>query len=165
MLTKTSMSAIRTLTSLGLHANGGPYSPRYLAQQLGESPTYLAKVVRHLVKVGILRASRGSAGGVVLAKSPEHVTLLAIVEACQGAVLADFCEEASRLSQTCAFHRASVELHEAIVGVLSRWTLAELLRRPGPSKLLEKQVKCCLVPCARTDLTDSRGKSVIKSEV
>jgi Rrf2 family nitric oxide-sensitive transcriptional repressor len=145
------MSAIRTLTYLGLHANGGPYSPRYLAEQLGESPTYLAKVVRHLVKVGILRASRGSAGGVVLAKTPERVTLLAVVEACQGAVLADFCEEASRLSQTCAYHRASVELHEAIVGVLSRWTLAELIRKPGPSRSLEDKVSCCLVPRGKPD--------------
>ncbi len=41
MLTKTSMSASRTLTYLGLHSDGGPYSPRYLAQRLGESPTYL----------------------------------------------------------------------------------------------------------------------------
>lgn len=154
MLTKTSMSAIRTLTYLGLHANGGPYSPRYLAEQLGESPTYLAKVVRHLVKVGILRASRGSAGGVVLAKSPERVTLLAIVEACQGTVLADFCEEASRLSQTCAYHRAAVELHGAIVSVLSRWTLAEFVRKPSPSKLLEKQIHCCLAPNERWDEID-----------
>ena len=59
MLTKTTISAIRTLTYLGLHAGDKvPLSPRYLAEELGESPTYLAKVVRHLVKVGILRASR-----------------------------------------------------------------------------------------------------------
>ncbi len=151
MLTKTTISAIRTLTYLGLHAGDKvPLSPRYLAEELGESPTYLAKVVRHLVKVGILRASRGVAGGVVLSKAPEQVTLLAIVEACQGAVLANFCEDAGRLSQTCAFHRAAVELHEAIMGVLSRWTLADLVRKPAPSKLLEKQVLCCLAPCSRT---------------
>lgn len=151
MLTKTTISAIRTLTYLGLQAGDKvPLSPRYLAEELGESPTYLAKVVRHLVKVGILRASRGAAGGVVLGKAPEQVTLLAIVEACQGAVLANFCEDASRLSQTCAFHRAAAELHKSIVDVLNRWTLADLVRKPAPSKLLEKQVQCCLAPCSRS---------------
>lgn len=151
MLTKTTISAIRTLTYLGLQSGEKvPLSPRYLAEELGESPTYLAKVVRHLVKVGILRASRGAAGGVVLGKAPEQVTLLAIVEACQGAVLANFCEEASRLSQTCAFHRAAAELHASIMDVLSRWTLADLVRKPAPSKSLEKHVLCCLAPCSRS---------------
>ena len=75
MLTKTSLSAIRALTYLGLHSDGEPLSPRYLAEQLGESPTYLAKVMRHLVKVGILRAHRGVMGGVVLQKTPQDITL------------------------------------------------------------------------------------------
>lgn len=150
MLTKTTMSAIRALTYLGLHASDKvPLSPRYLAEELDESPTYMAKVVRHLVKVRILRASRGAAGGVALAMPPDEITLLAIVEACQGAVLANFCEDASRLSQTCGFHRAAAELHDAIVGVLSHWTLADFVRKPSPSKLLEKQVACCLASCAK----------------
>lgn len=154
MLTKTTMSAIRTLTYLGLHAGDKvPLSPRYLAEELGESPTYLAKVVRHLVKVGILRASRGAAGGVVLAKAPEQISLLAIVEACQGAILANFCEDASRLSQTCAFHRAAAELHGAIMEVLGRWTLADFVRKPTPSKSLEKHVLCCLAPCVKAGAT------------
>ncbi|MHB8971684.1 MAG: RrF2 family transcriptional regulator [Pirellulaceae bacterium] len=144
MLTKTSLSAIRVLTYLGLHGGGEPLSPRYLAEQLGDSPTYLAKVVRHLVKVKILRAHRGVTGGVVLAKSPRDITLLAIVEACQGVILADFCEGAGKLSQTCGFHQAAAELHAAIVKALEHWTLADFLKKPQPSKSLEKRVKCCL---------------------
>jgi len=144
MLTKTSLSAIRVLTYLGLYGGGEPLSPRYLAEQLGDSPTYLAKVVRHLVKVRILRAHRGVTGGVVLAKSPRDITLLAIVEACQGASLDNFCEDAGRLSQTCGFHQAAAELHDAIVKVLAHWTLADFLKKPHPSKSLVKRVKCCL---------------------
>ena len=66
MLTKTTVSAIRALIHVGLHGSGGPISPRRIAEQLGESPTYLAKVMRLLVKAGILRAHFGMAGGVVL---------------------------------------------------------------------------------------------------
>jgi len=144
VLTKTSLSAMRVLTYLGLHGHGEPLSPRYLAEQLGESPTYLAKVVRHLVKARILRAHRGVMGGVVLEQSPEAITLLAVVEACQGRILADFCEDTGRLSQTCAFHQAAAELHDAIVSVLSHWTLADLLKKPHPSKSLGKNMKCCM---------------------
>jgi Rrf2 family protein len=151
MLTKTSLSAVRVLTYLGLHGDGEPLSPRYLAEQLGESPTYLAKVVRHLVKARILRARRGVTGGVVLDQSPEAITLLNVVEACQGTILADFCEDTGKLSQTCAFHRAAAELHDSIVSVLSHWTLADLLKKPHPSKSLAKNVKCCMeaIPLVR----------------
>lgn len=146
MFTKTSVSAIRTLTYLGLHDTGEPVSPRRVAEQLGESPTYLAKVTRHLVRAGILRAHRGVGGGVTLARPPEQITMLTIVEACQGAILGSFCEEAEDLSKTCAFHQAAAELHRAIVEVLSRWTLAELLLKPRPSPELAKHVRCWLEP-------------------
>lgn len=146
MFTKTSISAIRALTYLGLNGTGQPVSPRCMAERLGESPTYLAKVVRHLVKAGILRAHRGVSGGVTLNRSPEEISLLSIVEACQGAILGDFCQDADRLEETCAFHQAGAELHEATVGVLSRWTLAELLQKPCPSDTGDTQIQCLLEP-------------------
>ena len=102
---------------------------------------------------------------------PEEITLLAIVEACQGAILADFCEEAADLAQTCTFHQAAAELHDAIVRVLSKWTLAEFLENPRPSKTLRKAVRCWLEPCesaqveqaparaGQTDRTDRTARS------
>jgi len=147
MLTKTSISAIRALTYLGIRGTTEPISPKCLAERLGESPTYMAKVTRHLVRAGILRAHRGVGGGVTLNRPPEQITLLAIVEACQGAILGSFCEEADDLPKTCAFHQAAGELHRAIVEVLSRWTLAHIVAKPQPSpELVEKHVRCWLEP-------------------
>ncbi len=146
MFTKTSISAIRALTYLGLNSTGQPISPRHMAERLGESPTYLAKVVRHLVKAGILRAHRGVAGGVTLNRPPDQISLLSIAEACQGAILGDFCQDAEELEKTCAFHQAAAELHGAIVGVLSRWTLADLLQKPCPSEMDGSQIQCLLEP-------------------
>lgn len=130
MLTKTSISAIRALLLLAGQQSAEPWSPRRLAKALDESPTYLAKVVRHLVKVGILYAERGSKGGVLLAKQPAQISVLQIVEACQGTIVGDFCRSAPSRRPSCAFHRASVELHQAITSVLERWTLAALLAEP-----------------------------------
>jgi Rrf2 family protein len=142
MLTRTSEMAIQVLVALALRGVDGPLSPKALAAPLGVSPTYLAKVTGALGKAGILRAMRGAQGGVLLARKPEEVTLLAIVEACQGRVLADYCEGEAEGHQVCAFHRAMAELHAAVVSTLDRWTLADLLQQPGPAEELKGLVPC-----------------------
>ena len=131
MLTKTSVSAIRALLVIAGQESDPLWSPRRLAELLDESPTYMAKVIRHLVRVGILHAERGAKGGVVLAKPPEIVRLLDVVEACQGAIVGDYCRSSPGRRPPCAFHRASFELHQAITGVLARWSLAALLAEPS----------------------------------
>ncbi len=135
MLTKTTISAIRTLLFLAERAEPGVVSPRALAEALVVSPTYLAKTVGSLVKAGLLRAEKGSRGGVALNLPPARITLQAIYEACQGVVMGDYCTSGADPKSVCSFHQASVELHFAIVGVLSRWTLADLLERPRSARL------------------------------
>jgi Rrf2 family nitric oxide-sensitive transcriptional repressor len=130
MIGKTSLSALRTLLLLAQQESNACWSPRRLAESLGESPTYLAKVVRHLVKRGILEAEKGVKGGVRLARNPAAVTLLDIVEACQGTIVGDYCHSTRPESSFCNFHRAAKELHVAITEVLGRWTLADLLENP-----------------------------------
>lgn len=146
MLTKTTVSGLRALVFLLLHPEQQPVSPRVIAQNLGESPSYLAKVLRNLVKVGILKAQRGVTGGVSVNRPPEQITLLAVVEACQGVILGDFCGETPDLSRTCAFHQAAAQLHQAVVGVLSSWTLADLLKKPCPDPSLPEGSRCWLCP-------------------
>ncbi len=149
MLTKTTLSGLRAVTLLGLNSGSQPLSPRAMAEALGESPSYLAKVLRHLVRAGILKAHRGANGGVSLNRPPESVTLLAVVEACQGVILSNFCQGEVEPSLTCAFHQAGMELHQAIVGVLSRWTLADLIRRPNPDPAVAGGAPCWLQPCPK----------------
>jgi DNA-binding IscR family transcriptional regulator len=55
MLSGTSLSALRALIYLGQRAPA-VLSPRHIAAELGESPTYLSKVTTQLVKAGVLRA-------------------------------------------------------------------------------------------------------------
>ncbi|MBI4581334.1 MAG: Rrf2 family transcriptional regulator [Planctomycetes bacterium] len=159
MLTKTTITAIRALMYIGSEPNHEPLSIRRVAERLGESPTYLAKVARHLVKTGILKAHCGVAGGIVLNRPPKQITLRSIVEACQGTILADFCQETRTLEGTCAFHAAAAELHRAIVGVLSRWTLEKFIERPGPSGHLQRSVLCLVCPRSAETAGPSRVKS------
>lgn len=144
MLGKTSISAIRALLLLAHDSTGACVSPRRLAESLGESPTYLAKVVRHMGKAGILEAEKGVKGGVRLVQRPSDVTLLAVVEACQGTIVGDYCKSARPSSSHCSFHRAAQELHEAITGVLGRWTLADLLVQPAANGERAGGISCLM---------------------
>jgi Rrf2 family protein len=156
MLTKTTISAIRALIYLGLSASGRPLSPRQIADALGESPTYMSKITGQLVRAGILRAHRGVVGGVTFQCLPQEITLLAIMEACQRMELAAFCEVAPDLSKTCAFHQAAVELQEAVVSVMSRWTLDRLLSRPHPIGRSHKSIPCWMESIPKLPTRPSR---------
>ena len=96
------------------------------------------------MRAGILRSHKGFKGGVTLAENPELLTLLAIVEACQGKVLGDFCESTDDLHLVCTYHKAMAELHAVIIGILSRWTQADLAAKPQPDPKLAPHVNCKL---------------------
>lgn len=142
MLTKTALLATRALVVLAREPRGQLMSPRTIASHLNESPAYMAKVLRLLVRAGILRAERGVAGGVFLSRPSREVTLLQIVEACQGVIHGDYCQQLDDSDPVCAFHQASVELERAVVDVLRRWTLADLKQRPSPIRPLPGTVPC-----------------------
>jgi Rrf2 family protein len=144
MITKTSLLATRALLCLAKDQQATATPPRSIALRLGESPAYMAKVLRSLVKAGILRAEHGSKGGVLLNRRPDEITLLAVVEACQGAIVGSYCGDIDDVRATCAFHRAAVELREAITDVLSHWNLEHLTKAPGPAKRLPGGKQCMM---------------------
>jgi Rrf2 family transcriptional regulator, nitric oxide-sensitive transcriptional repressor len=146
VLGKTTLSALRALLFLTQQEPAACLSPRHIAAVLGESPTYLAKVLRHLVKAGVLRAERGATGGVRLAMAPEDVTLLDVVEACQGTIVGNYCQATVADVSVCSFHQAALDLHNAITGVLSKWTLSDLLATPRRSAAMG-------LPCLMGDQT------------
>jgi Rrf2 family protein len=134
MITKTTFSAVRALLFMAATPGGRRVSPREVADRLGESPTYMAKVARELVKAGILRSDKGAKGGLHLDRSPSEITLREIVQACQGEIVGDYCHSPGDPGETCSYHQAALELHEGVIRVLSAWTLARLMERTCPAK-------------------------------
>ena len=85
------MAHITTSVEYGLHclfwmigSEATPISIRELAELQVLSPTFLAKIFPKLEKAGIVRASEGVRGGYVLARSPEEITFLEVVDAIEG---------------------------------------------------------------------------------
>ncbi len=144
MLSGTTLSAVRTLLFIGQQ---GPdvISPKKIAAELGESPSYLSKVSGLLVKAGVLRAEKGAKGGVQLAKPPSQITLREVVEACQGSITGGHCRADCEHKLQCSFHQAALELETATLGVLSRWTLAKLLKKPNTARRLAGGYNCVML--------------------
>ncbi len=73
-----------------------------IAQEQKIPPSFLAKIVSQLSVAGLLQTSRGARGGVSLARSPEEITLLDVVEAIDGPILLNECV-ACGSGAVCAF--------------------------------------------------------------
>jgi Rrf2 family protein len=69
-----------------------------LEQQI--PPSFLAKIVSQLSVAGLLQTSRGARGGVSLARTPEQISLLEVVEAIDGPILLNECVAGNG---TCTF--------------------------------------------------------------
>lgn len=143
MLNRTTLLAVRSLVLMGLESPDRPLTPRQLATRIDCSESYLAKTLGSLVKAGILRSVKGSHGGCLLALPPEQITLLSIVEACQGLLIDVYCQEFLHTHPgICAFHRAMSEVHLLATGALSKWTLADLLAEPVSTGAPEGCASC-----------------------
>ncbi len=82
---------------------------------------YLAKIVPHLARAGLVRTTLGAAGGITLNLPPEQITLLQIIEAIDGPLALNRCsvEPAScEHHATCATQdvwcRAQIQLNRLL---------------------------------------------------
>ena len=142
MLNQTTITAIQSLIYITLSGGQKPISPAEIAGHLDASQAYLSKINTDLVKAHILRAHRGAKGGVMLARPPAQVTLLDVVEACQGRILGDYCQPHDDTSAVCAFHVAMQALQDAVLNTLGAWTIQDLAEKPMPVKHLRGKVLC-----------------------
>ena len=162
MLTKTSELAVKTLLFLALESEEEPQSPRQIAERIDCSASYLAKILRTLVGAGILRSIRGAHGGVFMNRKPSEISLLEVVEACQGILVGDYCQEGSGdESVTCSYHQAMNELHNVMVETLSKWSVQDLLTCPVSTLSKDGKGQICKMTFhCRTDLLDSEERDL-----
>ncbi len=89
--------AVLYLTRLGV---GNKAATSKIAQDQHIPPSFLAKIVSQLSIAGLLHTSRGAHGGVTLARNPEDISLLDVVEAIDGPIRLNECVHADGM---CAF--------------------------------------------------------------
>jgi Rrf2 family protein len=130
-LTRTSEIATGALLYLAMRPAGYLVNPGEIAAELDVAPAYTAKVLRTLAKAGMIRSRRGATGGFELVRSPNDLTLLEVVDLCQGDIVGHFCVQDDRIvPQACAYHQAMQDLQAVTRQALGRWTLAKMLVTP-----------------------------------
>jgi Rrf2 family protein len=90
-ITRQADYAVRAVLYL---ANLGPErraATSQIAQEQQIPPSFLAKIVSQLSVAGLLQTSRGARGGVSLARAPEKISILEVVEAIDGPILLNEC--------------------------------------------------------------------------
>jgi Rrf2 family protein len=83
--------AIRMMMQLAEDPSAGPLSVRKLSEEQDVPYPFARGIQRDLVASGLVRSTRGVAGGIELARDASAVTLLDIIEATQGEVSSAVC--------------------------------------------------------------------------
>ena len=131
MLSQTVEYALRAMMHLATLA-GSPVNCQSIAAQTCVPPGYLSKVMRDLVVAELVTSFRGPNGGFVLARPPEQITILDVVNAVDPIVRIHKCPVANPLhSSLCALHQRLDDALAAIERTFRQSTLAEMLCADG----------------------------------
>jgi Rrf2 family protein len=90
-ITRQADYAVRAVLYLARLGSEQRAATSQIAQEQRIPPSFLAKIVSQLSVAGLLQTSRGARGGVSLAKPPEQISLLEVVEAIDGPIMLNEC--------------------------------------------------------------------------
>ena len=93
-------------------------------------PSFTAKILRDLVKAGLLHSARGVNGGFGLAREAAKVNLLDVVEAIEGPIRLNDCvpdPDSCALSHDCPVSTVWLEVQNRMTALLRETTLEALL--------------------------------------
>ena len=93
-------------------------------------PSFLAKIISQLSIAGLIHTSRGARGGVSLARPPEAISVLEVVEAIDGPLMLNECShdpDACPFGNSCALRPLWCETQAEMVDRLRKSTFASVL--------------------------------------
>jgi Rrf2 family protein len=120
---------LRLLMDLAEQGGGYPVDLHSIAERQEIPESYLSKLAHALLGAGLIRSVRGARGGYVLAKRPDEIDLLSVVEVLEGSTSLlecgashDPCPRASG----CGARSLWSGLESAMRGYLAGKNLAEV---------------------------------------
>ena len=127
----TTELALRAILYLALQPPGKLSPVREVARGTGLSSPYLAKIMRRLIRNGLVRAFRGPGGGLELGQAPEAINLEMVVKASNGESYAESCVlglGSCSAENPCPLHERWLPLQAGIQRLLQETTLASLVQ-------------------------------------
>lgn len=98
-----------------------------IAQEQRIPPSFLAKIISQLSIAGLIHTSRGARGGVSLARPPEDISILEVVEAIDGPIMLNECTsspEACPFGEECPIRPLWCNTQDELVARLKVTTFA-----------------------------------------
>lgn len=131
MFSQTVEYALRAVVYLA--QQGGSARTEQIAKAAKVPQAYLSKVLQALSRSGVIRLQRGVGGGVSLCRSPDEVTMLAIVNAVDPIRRIDECPLglAAHGVRLCPLHDRLDKAMASIEEAFGRTTIAEVLAEPA----------------------------------
>lgn len=127
----------RAMAFLASLPEGMTTSFREIARQMDVPQEFLAKILKQLVKAGLVKSTRGARGGYGLARPASQMSFLDVIEAVEGPVQVNLCtdprsaqgEHRCTLSGACTLHGVWRQGQEKMLDVYRRVTLDKLAMR------------------------------------
>ena len=129
LYSKTCEHAIRALAYLASRPSGDICLVDEIAEAEDMPRPFTSKILRDLVRAGLLTSSRGPGGGYALAREPADVSLLEIQQIIDGIGNLDRCAvglAACNDYAPCPLHDEFKPLRQSIRSYLEETTLAEM---------------------------------------
>lgn len=124
--------ATRIMLDMAIEKGPGPITGKCIAEREGIPRSYLKNIMSSLSNVGLLRATRGTSGGFVLAKPPAQIKLSDIWSAVEGPVCLIDCTHQPDICpryEKCVPRYIWEEAEQALNNVLESWSLEDMIRK------------------------------------
>jgi Rrf2 family protein len=132
-ITRETDYAIRCVYYLAGKKNGVTMVDE-ISKEMNIPKSFLAKILQKLGKFALVKSFRGVKGGFILARAPQEISLLEVIEAVQGPVAMNICALDKTLcerSSACAIHPVWIEIRRQVEETLRRKNFADLRLDPG----------------------------------
>ena len=129
--------ATRLMVTLAREHGKAPYPAERLAGVENIPADYVSQLLVKLRRAGLVLSHRGSAGGYVLSRRPEEITLGQVARAVDGDIFEDVCEKYDggdkdcHHQEHCSISPVWRRLGELITGYFESVTLAAILEEKG----------------------------------
>lgn len=140
MISQTAEYALRAVVFLAKNRDMA-YTGDQIAKVTQVPAPYLSKVLQPLIKARLVQSQRGLGGGFTLAKAPETITILQVINAVDPIERIETCplgldEHSDTL---CPLHKRLDDAVALIEDAFAKTTISELLQSPADNPL-------CLFP-------------------
>jgi len=135
-LTRAADYGVRVMIQLALPEGGGRVSLPDLARATGSPESFLSKVLQALAHAGLISSRRGQAGGFRITQRGRESSMREVIEATDGPIFLNVCLMQGRCCSRkahCPAHPVWVRAQEAMSGVLSGITIAEMASQAQPA--------------------------------